>query len=390
MQPGRDKPLSFCWAAGGDWIDRLHLPPGKPKYELARIPILLDAAIEAAGQGRLVSYSRTRNFYTGMQRYHGPLYTYLNVTRAVDELASLGLIEHWKSRPNVDRGTQSRFRAAPSLIEAVTIQSASFTRREPIVFKDDLKRLVDYQDTERTRRMRKEVARFNEALSSALLTIEAGQHSGPFVRFPCGSMVNMQKNTLHRVFSGAWDRGGRFYGPWFQNVPSADRDAILIDGEATTEPDFAQLHPTLFYALAGAEPDGDAYTVGDWPRPLAKVAFNVIINATTYDSALGAVSEKIKERTGRHDRKASAALIADMKQRHQRIARWFHTGAGARMQRIDSDLAAAVMRELLGQNIVALPIHDSFRVKKQHEQAALEAMNRGMFEAKKQLHNAAF
>lgn len=388
MQPRHDKPLGFGWNAGGDWLDRLHLPPGKKLYEQARIPILLDGIFEAAEKGRWISYSRNRNHYTGKQRYQGRAYTYLNVPRAVDELTSLGWLEHEKARQYLDLGTQSTFRASPALIEAVTVpQVATFTRREPIALRDDLKRLLDYRDTERTRKMRREVERINEALASALVTI--GAHKGPIIRFPNGSTVNTYRNTIHRIFNGGWDRGGRLYGHWFQNVPSADRDAILIDGEETTEPDFAQLHPTLFYALAGAEPDGDAYTVGDWPRKLAKVAFNVIINATSYPSALGAVADKIEDMTGRPDRQAAAALIADMKQRHERIAPLFHTGAGIYMQRVDSDLAVAILQELLGRNIIALPLHDSFRVQKQHKQATLEVMESAMSRVKNHLKNSA-
>ena len=231
--------------------------------------------------------------------------------------------------------------------------------------------------------MRRSLVAFNEALNAADVTLEAGMQDGAFIQFDNGSIVNTSHTGLYRVFNGSWNRGGRFYGLWVQNVPSAHRNAILIDGQATIEPDYSQLHPTLLYAIIGATPDGDAYTLDGWQRPLVKIAFNVIINAASYPRALGAVAEKMKGVTGCRDIPRAAKLIGDLKLKHHRIERFFHTGIGLYLQRIDSDMAAAVMRDLMGKNIITLPVHDSFRVQKQHEQAALEAMDKALYEGKK-------
>ena len=375
----RDKPLSFSWRASGPWLDGLDVQEGS-----ASAAIILDCILEAASNGRWISYSRNRNFYTGARRYFGPLYTYGSVTGAVDRLEAMGLVEHRKSRPGLDLGRQSTIRASAALIEAVTVPEVQHQHREPIAFKDGLGRLIDYRDTERTRRMRKDLARFNEAIGSCAVQIDAGERRGQVVRFDTGGAVNLSHARLHRVFNVAWNRGGRFYGPWVQNVPKRYRDAVRIDGEATTEPDFPQLHPTLLYALAREPLTGDAYTLDHWDRPLAKRAFNIIINARSYASALGAVAEYID---APDSRRQAAKLIADLKHRHVPIAPFFHTGAGLAVQNIDAGMAAGVICDLLKRGVVSLPIHDSFRVSERHEQATREAMDRALWKVKKAAQN---
>ena len=46
--------------------------------------------------------------------------------------------------------------------------------------------------------------------------------------------------------------------------------------------------------------------------------------------------------------------------KHAPISRMFFTGAGLALQRLDSDIAEAVMREMRRRGIVVLPVHDSF------------------------------
>lgn len=392
MQTNRDKPLNFRWRSEENWLSSLPLPAASNvNFEITRTAILLDAVIEAAGYGRRISYSRRKAFYANRRRYYGPAHTHLTVVLAVDQLASIGLLEHVKSRPNLDFGRQSTLRASPTLMASVMIPFVEFHRHETIELKDSQKRLIEYVDSERTFRMRRELARFNEAIASCRITLDGVEHEGQIIRFPCGTVANTARISLHRVFNIGWSKGGRFYGLWVQNIPKEYRETILIDGVQTAEPDYPQLHPVLLYALVGSAPVGDAYTLPGWPRPIAKRAFNTIINAVTYRSALGAVAADVRETSHTDDdMKTAAKLIADLKERHRPIARFFHSGIGRYVQFIDSQMAANVMRSLLGKNVVALPIHDSFRVQECHQQTTLEAMDGALWRAKKQARNGNF
>jgi len=108
-----------------------------------------------------------------------------------------------------------------------------------------------------------------------------------------------------------------------------------------------------------------------WERPLAKKAFNILINADDEDAAVRAVMQEIG---GQGARKKAERLIADIKQRHQPIAKYFHSGEGLRLQRIDSNMAEQVLKNMLSHGVVVLPIHDSFVTPERYEGAVKEEM----------------
>jgi hypothetical protein len=84
-------------------------------------------------------------------------------------------------------------------------------------------------------------------------------------------------------------------------------------------------------------------------------------------------------------RAAAATLIHDVKRVHRPIAWAFHQDKGAELMRIDSDLAETVMRLMLRQGVVVLPVHDSFLVPVSKaarlEEAMLQAAHDAGFKA---------
>ncbi|WP_454686954.1 hypothetical protein [Agrobacterium leguminum] len=141
-------------------------------------------------------------------------------------------------------------------------------------------------------------------------------------------------------------------------MKSKDRRHFILDGQRTTEVDYEQLHPRLLYALAREHLDGDAYTLPGWDRKLCKIAFNVLLNASGYHQAHGALFPYLDgcEVSARD-------LIHDMKNRHPNVARYFHSGIGLRLQNVDSEMCRFVLAEMcVKKGIVVLPVHDSFIV----------------------------
>lgn len=378
----RDKPLGFFWQADTAWLPDLDLPPPRNvRYGKAREAILLDATIEAHGKGRAISYSRRKAHYTGQQRYQGTAYSYSTVPGAVDELAALGLLDNAKVAPLTSPGRQSTFKAKPELVGTVALPLVKFRPPELVLLKDDGKHLVGYKDTERTDRTRLDVKAANEAISSVNVTLGSMTPESLFLHFPpqdgkaSGAIVNVAKWSLYRVFNGGWEKGGRHYGLWVQSVPKKYRQALLIDGQPTVEPDYRELHPTLLYALEGRRLDSSAYDVDGWDRPLVKKAFNAAINATSHTSAQRAVALEIG---GTGSFQKAAGLIAAIEARHQPIARYFYSGFGLTLQYRDSVMAAQIMRRLRGQGVVAAPVHDSFIVLATEEGVLLEAMDEAL------------
>src|SRR5262249_1998624 len=181
------------------------------------------------------------------------------------------------------------------------------------------------------------------------------------------------RNALHRVFNrGAFHLGGRFYGAWWQNIPSDGRGCIGLNGGHCIELDHSQLHPRLLYAIAGKPLTGDAYTIEGWNRPLVKEAMNTLINADDELSAMQSIAQSIGGE-GAFDK--TRKLTGQIKAKHPGITDSFGTGAGLRLMRLDSDMAESVQLKLLGRGIVGLPIHDSFIVEERHAGILEEIMD---------------
>ena len=356
----REIPLVFNWDHRPFW-PRLQQEFGCCEAGAAT----LTALHATKGSGKATSYSRNKNAYGRISmRYHNKLYTYAKIPRAADHLASQGLIEHHK-KPSGSLGWQSWMRLTPecsSYLDALMgDELMALMPIEPVILRDRDKKLVNYSDCPETRIMRRKICLFNEAIAGS-------------------NLKGCIPGSLTRIFNQTFDRGGRFYvsgGSW-QCKSKLARAQILIDGEPVVEIDYTSLHATLVYGNAGIRKPENCYEIDNWPRELVKLAFLILLNAQTESSAIRAIANTA-EMAARHSDFSDALLsskrlVAAIKQRHQAISRFFHSDAGAKLMRIDSDMAEIVMTKLNSQGIAALPIHDSFLVQAKHAENLREAM----------------
>jgi hypothetical protein len=375
----RDRPLTFHWRIPDrEWLSSLNLPlTTNLRLKRSKDAILLEALLAFYGGWPAVSYSRRPQFYSGKARYHGTDFTYRTVVRSVDALTNLGLLGNLIASANPHTGRQSVFWATPALISAVSevqIAKAKCCPRELVRLRNWDGQLVDYQETEITRRMRRVLAEQNGAVGGTHIEL-----SGPEIWLD-GAVLRIGKTIrlfpaqycVYRVFNGDLKHGGRLYGGWWQNAPKNIRAMMLIDGESTIEDDHAQLHPRLLYAIAGRNLEGDAYTLPGWDRNLCKIAFNVLLNANNYRSARAVIASELG---GENAYLLAALLIRDMKRLHAAVRGYFHSGIGLRLQNLDAKMAEFVLKRLLKRGIVALPIHDSFIVQKRYASDLKEAMD---------------
>jgi hypothetical protein len=183
--------------------------------------------------------------------------------------------------------------------------------------------------------------------------------------------------SLARIFKGNWQQGGRLYGGWWINLPKRERTFLTIDGEPTVECDFARLHPTLLFARLGLPLDHDIYTLpgfsGPEVRNLGKRLFNRLINKTSAGQIRLPVTalDRAQLPAGVSFHVFQRAFIANLAP----LERWFGTGEGLKLQREDSDLAIDVLDLLLKQDVIALPVHDSFIVASHHRDKLIAAMS---------------
>ena len=114
--------------------------------------------------------------------------------------------------------------------------------------KEDSKRLLTIPDTHEVQQLASDVDQINEMLNFHWADIELPDAelkkidvSG--LHFP-DALYN--ERTVRRIFNNAsFDEGGRFYGGWWERVPSRYRSHITIDGMPTVEMNYAAIQPRL-------------------------------------------------------------------------------------------------------------------------------------------------
>jgi hypothetical protein len=372
----RDRPLTFHWTSIADWTRLPELPWSSAKGKRgkcwnAALNSILTEAVLAHDEGRWVSYSRRKEFYAGLTRYHGTAYTFATVTSVIAELVRLGLVEEERASPG-QRGWQSRFRATPKLIQAFRGASFKYQLQGLIRLKDEDGQLIDYRDTDATRRMQREMERINEFLAAFDLQLNAPDIMRTAHHLIVdGAYYRQTTPGLYRVFNrGSFSLGGRLYG-WWQSLPKARRRQLLLNGEAVVEPDFEQMHVSMLYAMSGQRLEGDAYETGEFPREHGKLAFNVALNAKTLSGAIAALANKPD---WPYSHQETARLLAVLKQRNAPIADYLHADMGIRLMRKDSDITLDVMKACAKAGIPALPIHDSILTPARYEGRVAEIM----------------
>lgn len=196
--------------------------------------------------------------------------------KAVDGLRSAGYVKATKMGSELS-GCSSRMQPEPKLLEAMAqfapskLELAAAQGEETILMTKWHKSLherkrerLPYDDTDQTRTFRENIGTINEVLNRHWYDLEdqTGQgewnSDGELVHLdwthPKLSKVDLYRRTLVRIFSnGDFGQGGRFYGGWWQLIPSKFRPFITIDGKPTCELDFRSIH-TLHEGGAAIKP----------------------------------------------------------------------------------------------------------------------------------------
>ena len=168
--------------------------------------------------------------------------------------------------------------------------------------------------------------------------------------------LNLSSVQLRRMFSrGSMQKGGRFFGGWWQGVPSLYRPHIIIDGYQTVEIDYSSMALRIIYARRGHQvpEDVDLYDIGldNWEGPLdkrrkpIKTYINAILNdesgryrLTKDELEILGVTQKI--------------LHQKLLERHEAISDLFNTGIGMDTQFIESNIASLVISKMLYEGIL--------------------------------------
>ena len=292
---------------------------------------------------RVIAYSRRKNDYSGKKsRYKnkfGLSYRY-SVEEGKDGkpvisfLEKQGYIETFgfqRDRKNPNNSYRSRMRATPKLIDLIVNQhkvtedmvETDVDNEETIIFKglkpkpkhidviengkrkrkkiQGRRKICKTPDTPIVREMRKNLEIINEVMEKAEITLEISEEelrelNARMLDDPNKQAIDFSRKKLRRVFLDRRpDLGGRFYGPWYQNIPKEYRQYIMINDAPTMELDYSALHPHLLYFEAGVDrPEGDLYELEGYSketRNFMKGMFLRMINSATRENAKGSIRE---------------------------------------------------------------------------------------------------
>lgn len=183
----------------------------------------------------------------------------------------------------------------------------------------------------------------------------------------------IQTNLYRQFNNGSFDHGGRLYGGWWINCPKDLREHITIDGKRTIELDYSGCAIRMLYHQRGLECPDDPYQlplISDYEasqgfprghyRDALKKLTQALINGSKRENDMMCDLPKGVSFSPRFTRDQVMQMIEE---KHAAIAGAFGSGAGIKLQRIDSDIALEIISNLKDKGVLALPIHDSFIVK---------------------------
>jgi hypothetical protein len=313
----------------------------------------------------------------------------------IHTLEGLGYIEVAKGSyagPGAPSNRNARIRAAEPLRELFL--EAKFgvndigqtPDRESVILRGgnaDAGKAIEYEDTEETRRWRRDLRQYNDLLYSTFIdipslddpfverTIRIGPRTGETQKIPIGRT----NQFVRRVFSrGRWDLNGRFYGGWWQQIDSDLRKRIHINDVPTIEVDFRSLHINILSLEKGVPlDDTDPYSLNvllfegvdkreqrAWLKHLVLTA----INAKTRKTAYSAFRDNFEN--GSRPKKLKNQDLDDLLEafltKYRHLEGGLFADQGIRLMNVDGRIAERVLRVFTYQNIPILCVHDSFIV----------------------------
>lgn len=251
--------------------------------------------------------------------------------------------------------------------------------------KNDEKQVeIEYEDTGDIKRMRLLVKAYNELLHRTFIdipTLEAGfiDLSSASSDTPRRLQVNQYDKFTRRIFNrGSFDKGGRFWGGWWQRCPKEWREKIFINDKPTSELDYSGLHIVMLYAREGIDYWGtinaDPYVI-DLPdfdrtpeelRDICKQLVLVALNANDRDEKAVFSAFRDDAATGSPEKRMGDEILSKvldlLKEKHQPIAHMLANDAGIDLMNQDAKIAERIISHFTRKGIPILAIHDSFIV----------------------------
>ena len=379
-------------------LQRLLIAKGGKQVEEACRCIVANVIL-AHWQGARIHYSRDNNFYAASRAGAPSWFSRSAIACAVDQLKARELIEEWRTDPSPCARYRSRLGATPKLLETIGLDNVSdlaWRDTPPVILRCradrrvlDPNAVLNEPELAELGAIARDVEAQNQFLSAFEVTLEqdvAEVLPTGFIKAG-GVYLNPHARSYYRVFNGDLRHGGRWYGPFWQNVPSSLRPKLLINREPTLELDFASCQLRLMYALVGlpdplhsqirtSDPTFDLYSIEGLDRDVVKLGVLIMANAGSVRSARKALAAKLISEPPENRLPEAARILTAVESHFPELAPLWYSGVGLRLQRADSDLCEQIQREMRAQGLPTLSVHDSFISWRRAEQELRAAMQK--------------
>ena len=249
-----------------------------------------------------IGFSKGRESYTVGSRYNG-LFIPRKIIEVEKLLVDAGYVEELQYFNSPDRTTRSyttRIRhteALRDLFDKLTIDLHDIdthANEECIILhdkyvddpEDDTNRKIEYNNKDLSPdelalvdTIRGQLQAYNKLLKHTFIdipsytsstftrTIKNGRYSGRKQTISLGPDNKFVIRVFNGGLAGKWQRGGRFYRGWWQQIDKEDRCKIYINDQPTLEVDFKAFHPNLLSNELGGKLSGDPYDLGKLVLP---------------------------------------------------------------------------------------------------------------------------
>ncbi|WP_312530343.1 hypothetical protein [Paracoccus sp. (in: a-proteobacteria)] len=264
---------------------------------------------------------------------------------------------------------------------------------ECIVLKEGLgeaSKVIEYQDTDATNRMRQELTAYNDLLAQTFIDIPTLEEPWVTTWDSKGRerriSIGPRHQHIRRIFSrGSWELNGRFYGPWWQGLNSGLRSQIFINDTPTVEIDFKAMHIQILAAQKGVElpPDPYALPEGQFPgieaaeqRKLVKLLVLTALNARNLNATCSAFRDSLSvgHPAKKLKNKALEKVLTALTERLPFLEDTLSADKGIGLMFTDSQILGRVIDQCTAMSLPILTVHDSVIVPYTHTKLVHQAM----------------
>ena len=350
-------------------------------------------------------YSKSNSNYKKSKKYNPNKISARPLRFLADSLIKHGWVgtsQWFYDENNKENRWCSRMRPSKKLIKAfkefkITPKCIYRKPIELIRLKDSKKNLEEYKNTPATNSMRNKLFAYNNLLLQTRIKLKRNKKVNGYLELHPANFKNIE---YYRIFNdSSFERGGRFYGPWWVTLNKDIRRRITLNDEKTEELDYSSLGIHLLYSQENLnyydlnDSVSDPYTlkgVDANEREVNKKIITIALNMSPEDrhrKFVYTVRKKIKKTNDERSILGIKKLlkVPTPREVHKRlrifkkenvpIEHYLFTGVGTKLQFKDSCIAESVIERMVSMRIPILVVHDSFIVQYRNRELLRGLMN---------------